>query len=81
MQFLEFLVCFKLSKIEFDIEKFFCFVDNFDRGFNLFVLMVFLFIILNEQDIYGLVILEWFLVFDFDQYLYDSGYFFDVFQK
>lgn len=81
MQPSELLARFKSSKTEFDIEKFLRSVDNFDRGFNSFVLMVSPFTILNEQDIYGLVIPEWLLVLDFDQHPHDSGHLFDVFQK
>ena len=77
----ELLARFKASKAEFDIEKFLRAVDNFDRGFNSFVLMASPFTILNEQDIYGLVIPEWLLVLDFDQHPHDTGHFFDVFQK
>lgn len=81
MQPPELLERFKTSKTEFDIEKFLRSVDNFDRGFNSFVLMASPFIFLNEQDIYGLVIPEWLLVLDFDQHPRDTGHLFNVFQK
>lgn len=81
MQPSELLARFKTSKSDFDIEKFLRSVDNFDRGFNSFILMASPFTFLNEQDIYGLVIPEWLLVLDFDQHPHDNGHLFDVFQK
>lgn len=81
MQPSELLERFKTSKSEFDIEKFLRSVDNFDRGFNSFILMASPLTFFNEQDIYGLVIPEWLLVLDFDQHPHDSGHLFDVFQK
>lgn len=77
----ELLARFKTNKTEFDVEKFLRSVDNFDKGFNSFVLMASPLTNLNEQDIYGLVIPEWLLVLDFDQHPRDSGHLFDVFQK
>lgn len=81
MQPSELLERFKTSKSEFNIEKFLRSVDNFDRGFNSFVLMASPLKCYNGQDIYGLVIPEWLLVLDFDQHPHDSGHLFDVFQS
>ena len=72
---------FKTSKSEFSIETFLRSVDNFDTGFNSFILMASPLKFYNEEDIYGMVIPEWLLVLDFDQHPHESGHLFHVFQK
>ncbi len=74
---------FKLdSTSEFDVDKFFEHVNNFDNAGNSYILVTSPFYFPeNERDLYGLVIPKWTLAIDLDQQPKQAGHLYQLFQE